>query len=152
MSLKKAHKLADAVLAVLELLFEDGEADGYSRTFHNGRENGYCVTLNSWTDHNDSVDGAELVHMEFYPGRSIFFAEHRISDGLICYCDEKGNTDEPSDEAWSNTMSFDRDEVGKAARAIFEWLKAGNVDKREPHPDYKNSNKADEELVDSLLS
>jgi len=141
MTLEKAHKLADTVLACLELLFEDAEADGCSRTYHNGRENGYVVNLREWTSFEGKI--IELVKMKPL-GRTVFFSEHRIWDGIICYRDEEGHTDGLTDLSCENTMSFDRHEAAKAAKAIFEWLKDGKVDERTPHPDYKTYNEEGE--------
>ena len=130
MSLQKAHKLADTVLACLALLFEDEDANGYCQTYRNGRENGYCVTMHDYFEIDSDHDHLETWKVKMDSRRTCYFCEYRGTDGIVIYCDTTGNTEGITEKSYRNTLDFQRHNASGAANAIFKWLKEGLVVER----------------------
>ena len=140
MVLNKSYKWAETVLSVLEIMLEEEGATAHAQTYRNGRENGFCITLNSYTKFDESSEKAWLIQT-LGSGRVCHVCNLRNSDGIAVYRNDENSTDDVPLKAFKSMRSFSIYDVSGAARCIFEYLKKGEIN-RVLHPDYVSHNES----------
>lgn len=104
MSINRTTKLADAVLANIELIIDE-DANYYLEPYQNGREHGWTIAKKTL---------------------KVAFAEYRSSDQIVLYIGERtdfnmsGNV--PSDKVYENKVFLPYDDTMKAAQRIIAYL------------------------------
>lgn len=104
--------MAELVLSNLQIIFEEHSVDGYANTYHNVRENGFCVHLSA----------ASTLKLGCTSGRVAYFSNIRNADGIVVYFMDNMNTDGIDDDAYNTSKSFDESEAYDAAMYIYETL------------------------------
>jgi len=110
MGLIRTWKQAEAVLCILEMKFNDYALNGCVVTYHNGRENGFCVQL-----YSSSVQPCAK-------GRVAYFSNCKNADGIVVYKMENSCMDGIDEETYKKKISFNEEDVYKAAEFILDWL------------------------------
>lgn len=112
MAILKAWRVANVVLANLEMLLNDHGVDAYAETYRNGRENGFVLRLTA-----SCIKG-----FKSHPHKVAYFSNIRNADGILVHIRCDGNTDMVIDGTSKDAKSFGEKEAYQAAKFIFDEL------------------------------
>ena len=98
----KSYIKAETVLQIFDVEYGN-EQEYYSRTYHNGRENGFAITRVS-------------------DKKTAYISDFRRSDEIVVYLSNMYD-DNITPQAYDNKMLFKYDEYQKVVKYIHQFLK-----------------------------